>query len=62
MELIRYGLSVGLDVTFYNKPDFNIKQIEIIIYGLKKNLDINLYANPKFPSAKMQEIRLKLEK
>ena len=35
--------------------------IEIRV-GLKKNLDINLYANPKFPPAKMQEIRLKLEK
>lgn len=45
-----------------SKYNFDEKQKRKIELVLNINLDINLYANPKFPPAKMQEIRLKLEK
>lgn len=60
-EIIR-GEDKGLDVSYYNKPNFHWDQMREIRLGLEKGLDVSAYAKAEFNIEQMEEVRLGLEK
>lgn len=61
LHQIQLGLSEGLQVEVYAKPEFDWFQMEEIRKGLKANLDVSLYAKPEIPYEKMRQIRKGLQ-
>ena len=49
MEIL-YGLTKGLDVTWYAKPEFDYLQMKQILSGLKTKIEVSVYAKPEFNS------------
>lgn len=62
LNLIKYGLENGFDISWYADPEFNSGQALEIYYGLKEGLDVSWYADPKFNNGQMANIRAGLEK
>ena len=62
MYEIEKGLEKGLDVSVYDKEEFNGDQMEQIRLGLEKNLDVSKYAKPEYSWKIMRQIRRKLKK
>lgn len=60
-EIIQ-GQNKNLDISHYNKPDFNWEQMREIRLGLEKGLDVTSYSKSEFEVNQMEEIRLGLEK
>ena len=61
LHQIQLGLSEGLAVEHYAKPEFDWFQMEEIRKGLKAKLDVKCYANPEIPFEKMRQIRKGLQ-
>ena len=61
LHQIQLGLSEGLPVEFYAKPEFDWFQMEEIRKGLKAKLDVSGYAKPEIPYEKMRQIRKGLQ-
>ncbi len=61
LHQIQLGLSEGLPVEFYAKPEFDWFQMEEIRKGLKSKLDVSCYAKPEIPYEKMRQIRKGLQ-
>lgn len=59
LEEIQEGLEMGLDVSFYARPEFDWKQMFEIRIGLKDGLDVSLYATTDYDD-QMEQIRLGL--
>lgn len=61
LHQIQLGLSEGLPVEFYAKPEFDWFQMEEIRKGLKAKLNVSCYAKPELPYEKMRQIRKGLQ-
>ncbi|MBQ7765536.1 MAG: DUF342 domain-containing protein [Lachnospiraceae bacterium] len=61
LHQIQLGLSEGLAVEHYAKPEFDWFQMEEIRKGLKAKLDVKCYANPEISFEKMRQIRKGLQ-
>ena len=61
LHQIQLGLSEGLPVEIYAKPEFDWFQMEEIRKGLKAKLDVTLYAKPEIPYEKMRQVRKGLQ-
>lgn len=61
LQEILLGLKEGLDISFYENPEFDWYQMKEIREGLQRGLDVKLYANPKFDVDQMQLIQDGLE-
>lgn len=61
LHQIQLGLTEGLPVEFYAKPEFDWFQMEEIRKGLKAKLDVSCYAKPEIPYEKMRQIRKGLQ-
>ena len=61
LQEILLGLKEGLDISFYENPEFDSNQMFEILRGLNSKIDVSLYARPEFNSEQMAEIRLGLE-
>ena len=61
LHQIQLGLSEGLPVEFYAKPEFDWFQMEEIRKGLKAKLDVSLYAKTEIPYEKMRQVRKGLQ-
>ena len=53
MWLVLKGLLNNLDVTKYNKPCYNFRQMNELLTGLKKNINIDCCLNPNLSANKM---------
>lgn len=61
LHQIQLGLSEGLPVEFYAKPEFDWFQMEEIRKGLKAGLDVSCYAKPEISYEKMRQVRKGLQ-
>lgn len=61
LHQIQLGLSEGLPVEFYAKPEFDWFQMEEIRKGLKAKIDVSLYAKTEIPYEKMRQVRKGLQ-
>ncbi len=61
LHQIQQGLSEGLPVEIYAKPQFDWFQMEEIRKGLKADIDVSCYAKPEIPYEKMRQIRKGLQ-
>jgi hypothetical protein len=62
MGEIRRGLELGLDVSWYSKPEFDANQMYEIRVGLMKGLEVKWYAKSELNANQMKEIAYWLEK
>ena len=56
-KIIRTGLTMRLDVTWYAGPDLDPDQMEVIRQGIEWGLDVSQYADPGYDLDQMDEIR-----
>ena len=56
MYQLKLGMVNGVDISYYENPDFNSDQMQIIRLGLESNLDVSKYANPKISAEEMTKI------
>ena len=56
LNVIRLGITQGLDYQLYMSPEFSADKMNIILNGLQCGLDAKLYANPKFTYGQMHAI------
>jgi len=61
LHQIQLGLSEGLPVEIYARPEFDWFQMEEIRKGLKAKLDVSLYAKTEIPYEKMRQVRKGLQ-
>ena len=61
LHQIQLGLSEGLPVQVYAKPEFDWFQMEEIRKGLKAGLDVSCYAKREMPYEKMRQVRKGLQ-
>lgn len=61
IKYIRLGLEKGFDVSIYNKPEFDNKQMHEIYMGLLNDVNVLLYATSKLDWNEMRKIRWELE-
>lgn len=53
---IRLGLEQGLDISWYNKFEYDALKMRAIRIGLQKGLDPRIFAKPEFDSLQINEI------
>lgn len=53
MKVIREGLLLGLDVSWYAKPEYNAHQMTVIKAGLEKGLNVSTYADYRLSDSQM---------
>ena len=53
IQIIGAGILAGLDVSVYDKPYFNAKQMLVIYNGLRYGCDVSVYAHPTFTGRQM---------
>ena len=56
LKVIEIGITAGLDVSIYAKPEFSDSQMSAILWGLGYGLDVSSYAKPEFDGEEMWEI------
>ena len=61
LEQIRIGLENKVDVSIYEKREFNWEQMMEIRLGLENKVNVSTYAKPEFSWEQMHEIRMGLE-
>lgn len=59
---IRIELQEGIDVNYYNNPDFGSLEMNRIRTGLRKGLDVSEYAKTELNWQEMNEIKKRLER
>ena len=55
------GIAMGLDISWYAKPEFMAIQMQQIRLGLADQLDVSIYARADFDCLQMEQIRKGLE-
>lgn len=62
IECLVEGKSKGLDVSYYDNPEFYSMQMHQILLGLEAGVDVSVYAKTDYDWFQMEEIRKGLER
>ena len=59
MQIVN-GMIDGVDISWYDDPDFSAQQMAEIHAGLKKGIDVSSFAKVEIPAVQMQKTRIML--